>query len=247
VGGLPLFKEDDDLTRFTRHALLSLVLLACPAAAEGPELPRLLRLWPDSVAVPPGLTPYRPTRHNQRSVNNDPGTGPRPELTPHRTADDDALFGPNPNRLFPYRTPGGLHQAEDWESELGIALPPGRAIRTWTDYYQAVYPRPFRRWEYPAGTVAVDLLVRRSTGAPFELRRLKKTEAGWVAHTVWESADKPPGYRRPDRKCLDCHADAGDATRYGLGVRGNDFLFSVPIFSEGTVELDRGRWPLAER
>lgn len=221
-------------------ALVLGVVLTATAEERGTSPSILARLWPASVKFPAGMKLYKPTEYAQRSVV----LNSQPHLTPyHFTQDDGGAV--NPNRVFPYTSPGGLHAASDWTSVFGLRVPEGESIRVWTDtYYQITNARPVNRWEYPVGTVAADILVRKSTGEPFELRILSKTEDGWKALVPWQADRLPPGYQATDRKCLTCHQDAGDATRYGLTVRGNDFLFSPPIHVEGTVTLDDNRWPL---
>jgi len=212
------------------------LLLPCAGGEERGTSPSVLaRLWPTSVKFPTGMKLYRPTQYTQRSVNHND----RPLLTPHLMTRDDELFGENPNRVFPYAKPGGLHAAQGWSSVVGIALPEGKPVRTWQEYYQPVFPRPYVRWEFPTGTVVADILVNEATQKPFELRTLRKTEAGWVGRTPWQDDHLPHGYQQTDRKCVACHKDAGDAHRYGLGVRGNDFVFSWTPFAEGTVLLRR--------
>lgn len=220
-------------------ALATTLVLLLGSAEADTSPSTLAKLWPTSVKFPVGMKLYRPTQYTQRSVV----LNSQPHLTPYHRSQDDGIV--NPNRTFPYAVPGGLHVANDWESVFGLRIPEGESLTVWTDhYYQITNARPVHRWSYPVGTVAADILVRKSTGEPFELRLLKKTETGWKASVPWQADKLPPGYRRADRKCVDCHQDAGDATRYGLTVRGNDFLFSPPILAEGTVNLDYGKWPL---
>lgn len=220
---------------FVTALLTPCCLLLSSAESQEPRASsELARLWPASVKFPAGMQMYRPTQYTQRSVNNDE----RPQLTPHLLTRDDELFGENPNRVFPYAKPGGLHAAQGWRSLVGIALPEGQPVRTWQEYY-GVFPRPYVRWKFPVGTVVADLLVNEANGQPFELRTLRKTESGWVGRTPWQDDHLPHGYQRTDRKCVECHKDAGDAHRYGLGVRGNDFIFSWTPFREGSVLIRR--------
>ena len=228
--------------RLIGTALVFGATLAATAGERDLSPSYILKLWPASVKFPDGLRLYRPVEYTQRSVV----LNSQPNLTPYHFTEDDGSIV-NPNRQFPYVTPGGIHEASDWKSVFGILIPEGESISVWTDYYpQITNSRPVQRWSYPVGTVAADLLVRRSTGEPFELRMLKKTEEGWRASVPWQANNLPPGYQKSDRKCLTCHQDAGDATRYGLTVRGNDFLFSPPILTDGTVDLDRENWSIRD-
>lgn len=210
------------------------VAMTATAEDRGTSPSLLARLWPASVKFPAGMKLYKPTEYAQRSVNSNNA----PLLEPHHLLRDDVLFGRNPNRAFPYAAPGGLHAAQGWTSVVGIMIPEGQPVRTWHEYYGS-FPRPYVRWQFPVGTVVADILVNEINGKPFELRTLRKTETGWVGRTPWQDDHLPHGYQRTDRKCVECHKDAGDAHRYGLGVRGNDFVFSWTPFAEGTVLLRR--------
>lgn len=208
-------------------------------AAHADDTALLRRLWPREIPMPTNLRAYTPTQHGQRSVNNDNA----PLLTAqHIHADDHFANAPtviNPNRQFPYVKPGGLHAATGFRSLLGVALPEGKPVRAWLAHYQQAAPRPFVHWEFPVGSVFVDLLVNTETQKPFELRLLKKLVGGWKASAPWQADQLPAGYTVADRKCLSCHRDAGDHTKYGLGLRGGDFIFSFSPFREGSVLLRR--------
>lgn len=197
----------------------------------------LRRLWPQTVPMPKGMKGYKATQYGQRSVNNDN----RPLLTAQHVRADD-YFGNappviNPNREFPYVRPGGLHGATGFRSLLGVSLPEGKPVRAWQSFYQQAAPRPFVHWEFPVGTVFADLLVNTETEKPFELRLLKKTRDGWKASAPWQDDQLPKGYAATDRKCLTCHQDAGDHQKYGLALRGGDFIFSWSPFDGRTALL----------
>lgn len=222
-----------------RLALGTALALVFTSAARADDTALLRRLWPREIPMPKDLRAYTPTQHGQRSVNNDNA----PLLTAqHVRADDHFANAPtviNPNRQFPYVKPGGLHAATGFRSLLGVALPEGKPVRAWLAHYQQAAPRPFVHWEFPVGSVFADLLVNTETGKPFELRLLKKTRDGWKASAPWQADQLPAGYTATDRKCISCHRDAGDHTKYGLSTRGNDFVFSWTPFAEGSVLLRR--------
>jgi hypothetical protein len=219
--------------------MLTVALVLALAQTARADTALLRRLWPQSIPMPQGMQAYTPTQYGQRSVNNDNA----PLLTAqHVTKDDYFANAPpvvNPNRQFPYVKPGGLHAASGFRSLLGVAIPEGKAVRVWQSYYQTAAPRPFVHWEFPTGTVFADLLVNTETGKPFELRLLRKTADGWKASAPWQDDQLPSGYTVADRKCITCHRDAGDHTKYGLGLRGGDFIYSWQPFREGTVLLRR--------
>lgn len=204
--------------------------------------PTIVDLWPAEVRQPANLKPYSRTNHVQRSVVRNS----IPTIDIYRLNQNDDLFGRNPNQDFPYRVPGGLDLAEGWKSYLGISIPKGKRVYTWHVRPDQVSLRPFRFWEFPVGTEVFDLLVNEGSSRPFELRRLRREETNWKANVLWQADALPRGYQRTDRRCVDCHRDAGDATRYGLAVRGNDFIFSWSPFKEGTQELDYVSWPLRD-
>lgn len=217
-----------------KQSLIALSLL--PSSAS-----ELERLWPEGVTMPPTLRPYRKTEYGQRlTVTN----GLDQNLPWHIHQNDHNGQG---NREFPWRVPGGLDNATGWASHTGIAIPEGQYVRYWTERIEAGAPRPLPKvtWSFPVGTRVYDLLTHR--GQAFELRMLRKERDRWVGHTLWQGEDWPPGYRgvkATGRTCMGCHSKAGAWERYGPLVRGNDFVFSFTAFKEGTLEIDRTKFPV---
>lgn len=193
--------------------------------------------WPDKVPVPPGLKWYSPTRYAQRTVIQN---GYDYHTPVHENTDAYFSNAPpswNPNRIFPWRNSAGLdYRVPGWTSRTGIALPEGKSIMVWTEYIEAGASRPLPRisWQFPPGTVTVDLLSYR--GQPFEVRTRTKDERGtWRPRTLWEGGTPPPGYRGPVHKCAACHDRAGAWESYGTMIRGSDTVFSFPVLEEGTL------------
>ena len=208
--------------------------------------------WPASVRVPRNLRPFRKTDYGQYIVIMN---GQDYHSVAHKHAGHSVGFasgdGDNGNGRFPWAVPGGTDNVRGLTSLTGIALPEGKAVRYWVEKVEAgaIRPLPKVTWSFPRGTRVYDLLIHQ--GRPFELRMLKKGgESGaetWNGHTLWESGDWPAGYRgvkATGRSCIDCHSRAGKWERYGPLVRGNDYVFGVPILKEGTAQIDRNAFPV---
>lgn len=214
-----------------RAYLLSLSCLFCGFSVMGQEYypeseqAQIKALWPGEF--PARLKFYRPTRLSQRSVV----TGSTMTVE-YFDRDQDQHFANdkseiNQNRLFPYAVPGGLQNAKGWRSFTGVVT--GPEIERWHEVF------PFRgaaggflrkrNWSYPPINF-FDLLVN-DDGRAFEVRNLEKTKQGWEAFVIYRDPEaRPQGFTRVKSKdCLACHKDAGNP-KYGIAVRGNDFVFS---------------------
>ncbi len=251
------------LRRIVLIALASLTLpLSLPASEPQANDDLLRRLWPEHIKMPEGLRLYKKTQHSQRLVILNGQDDTRPV---HNQQDDvfaNAPTKPNPNRLFPWATSGGLHNATGWQSYAAVALPDDRPILWWWERIAAGASRPLPRiaWRFPVGTVFADLLVKDDE--LFELRTLTRTESGWVGRVLYETADKPAGYTDPGKvqlmdsphlrrigfrptssdRCMRCHNHAGGWLEYGVTLRGSDKIFSFPLLRNGTLTPDASTW-----
>src|SRR5713101_7162531 len=107
---------------------LTALLLASSAPAQGPWLSKQEQIltkaiWPANVAMPPSIRFYRPTNFTQRLAI----TGGQDTNHVYRLDQDDVWTNAppalNPNRLFPWAVPGGLHEVSGWGNRVGIAIP----------------------------------------------------------------------------------------------------------------------------
>jgi hypothetical protein len=234
-----------------RHSLLDLYEPPGPfddglkAASRARRLPQrsdlplpLALLWPADVDPINGLKLYQPTRYSQSLTVQ----GGRSSTTWHKTNFDltapDGKTLTNPNRIFPYSVPGGLHNSTGWMSMRAAKIP--GPVERWvesTSVPLARTPLPKVRWRYPPGTVFVDMLYK--DGVCFELRTATKKEDGkWDHEAVYRDHDAAPGtFHGAGMACASCHKDAGQSQGYGVTVRGDDFVFSYNPFIEGSFQV----------
>jgi hypothetical protein len=231
---------------------LTVLVLASVASAQGPWLSKQEQIvtkaiWPGNVDIPQSIRFYRPTSFTQRlAITNGQDTNHVYRL------DQDDVWGNsppalNPNRLFPWAAPGGLHEVSGWGSRVGIAIPDGKKIQIWRERVEVPLssrPLPKVRWSYPDGTVLADVLFTRE--AVFELRLREKVQGKWKSTVPFRDLDAAPkGYTGPGKRCAECHDQAGSQLQYGISLRGSDGAFSPAPLVEGTLMPDWENWPLA--
>ena len=198
----------------------------------GGEQARLTSLWPISVPRLKNLWFYRPARYSQRlAITNGADTN----ALYHASRDDvwgNAPTSFNPNRSFPYATPGGLDGLSGWESHVAVSYPDGEAPATWVEGVEAGAARllPKTRWAFPEGTVFANMLV--ADGETFTLRLLEKRSGGWESQVAFRGGKPPAGFKGAGKACVSCHSKAGASEQYGITVRGDDGIFSVTAFRE---------------
>ncbi|MDE2095678.1 MAG: hypothetical protein KGL39_00345 [Patescibacteria group bacterium] len=203
-------------------------------------------MWPKGIDIPHGLRFYKPTNWSQRVVINN-------GLDHHHWVhvDYDDYFANdrpkwNPNRLFPWRVPGGLDlrtnspyvwPKTDWESYIGCNVDVSQ-VQAWVERVEAGASRllPIHRWRFPRHTVFVDLLVNNKLGKPFELR-LRSNHSGvekWESTRVWSDKAAYPrhytGHAASGKTCNQCHSKPGSQEGYGIRLRGSDGCFSWPYY-----------------
>ena len=227
------------------RATLAILVLTPSLLADSPYLPpdqqkAIKAVWPESVDEPAGLRFYNSTWYSQRlAVTNGVPTNQLYQLN----RDDvwgNAPTSLNPNRQFPYRVPGGLHDLSGWQSFVAVAFPIGKHIEVWDEMVPVAQgvPQLKRRWGFPSGTVFVDVLT--SQGKAFEIRQRKKKLGVWDSSVIYrDHVAAPRGYRGAGKACVDCHKSAGASEQYGITVRGDDQTFSFPVLREGTLEANR--------
>lgn len=209
------------MMRIVLQAAAALVLGVTTAAGDD-----LDKLWPVEVPKPAGLKTYTPAAHSQRLVilNGQPHNHWWPIDRDHPFA--NAAPELNPNRIFPWRVPGGLDHAAGWVSIKAASIP--SAVKSWQEQVAvpaARLPLPKRRWAFPEGTVFVELLAQG--GRLFELRSRTKTADGWLSRVEFEDKSaRPAYYHGAGFACSRCHAHAGASLQYGITVRGDDETFS---------------------
>jgi hypothetical protein len=232
-------------------SVLAALLLASAASAQGPWLSQQEQMvtksiWPANVHMPPSIRFYRPTNYTQRlAVTNGQETN-----HVYRLDQDDVWTNAppalNPNRLFPWAVPGGLHEVRGWGNRVGIAIPDGKKVQIWRERVEVpLSSRPLSkfRWSFPDGTVLADMLFTRE--AVFELRLREKVQGKWKSTVPFRDLDAAPkGYTGPGKRCAECHDQAGSQLQYGIGLRGSDGAFSPSPLVEGTLTPDRDNWPL---
>lgn len=103
------------------------------------------------------------------------------------------------NAMNLWRVGGGLHESprNQWVSYKGVSLPD--KVSVWREPVvvpNAAHKLPAWRWEFPNGTIFVDMLVRRSgnTGWPFEIRTREKRGGQWesTAYRPWATEQELP-------------------------------------------------------
>ena len=237
----------------TALAFAIVLVITSAAPAQSPWLPepeqaKLRELWPAGVELPAGLKFYKRAEWSQSlSITDNVDT-----LLPYHESKDDYYANTmrtdvNPNRLFPWRFSGGLHEAKGWKSSVAIALPKGAKISVWRERVEAGarHKLPKQSWSFPVGTIAVDILSVRDQ--VFEVRTREKTADGWEPAVAFRGEVRPLGYNgRPGRSCASCHDKAGAQEGYGTRIRGNDTVFSAPILVPGSLEFDREHWPIKD-
>lgn len=208
----------------------SLLALFCFAAAVcGQIVPP--PGWPKDVPFPHGLKIYKPAQFGQYLVI-------RHDQPFHAWHDIKALdpsvnipVRTNPNQLPPWNASGGLSGFKGWRSIKMTTVDPSQ-VKTWKQNLQVAGTSqllPGWRWSFPNGTLFADLLVN-DAGKPFELRIREKIDGKWASMIAFEdAAEAPRGYKGAG-KCNSCHESAGSFQQYGLGIRGNDGVFSYSPF-----------------
>lgn len=186
---------------------------------------KLVSFWPKDVELPAGIVAYVPTRKSQRlTITNDVDTN----LIYDRDQDDYFSNAPtviNPNRQTPWAVPGGLDNAQGWESVVGVVMPEPPTVFNSRVEAGARHPLPKLRWSFPDGTMFVDLLTK--DGKPFELRTRRKVDGAWVSRVEFRDRSMSPvNYHGAGKACIECHQHAGSQLQYGIGLRGDDGAFS---------------------
>lgn len=208
-------------------------------------------LWPTTyVPKPEGAKRYEKTQWSVSlfTVEGDSRDWEEPVHNLYRTAVDGP---PNPNSDVrrDWVASGGLKSIKGWRSDGYLLIPKGKHILYWQEKVTvgggfdtvelrklpfAVRPLWKSRHAYPDGTQAFDNLTYK--GETFELRRLEKQDGVWRAKVLYKDMVKaPPGYLGHGKSsCFECHNKAGDTSAYGTAIRGDDGLFSPPVWVEGT-------------
>ncbi len=229
------------------------------SSATGPWLPeseqrRLAALWP---GLPEGARFFRATQFTQYAAHNN-----SPFVMAWSKNHDHPFYmqapALNPNRMFPYRVPGGLDHVpgHEWSSNFWALIPKGERIVVWEEQARvsnAPYGwLPQKRKSFPDGTKFGDLLLNKY-GEPFEGRVRTKEPDGdfpWASRLAFSHEEnKPPGYvghLQSGRSCAGCH-DNRELPVYFINVRRDDGAFSASCFKEGTLEWDFDNWPLVRR
>lgn len=158
--------------------------------ATGPWLPQEMQesiraAWPDGVPIGDNLKFYDIPQYVQQ-VSYD--TGPRWRLVPLAQAGEQ----------HPWIVSGGMHHVprDQWESVKGLDLPPGERILVWDELVNVNAPTllPRKRWRFPVGTKAYDVLFRlknengKTEAHIFEVRVQEREKDGWDHGTVY----RPP-------------------------------------------------------
>jgi hypothetical protein len=173
----------------TRIASLLIVLLASTITyAQAPWLvqkdqARLKSLWPEEVPWPETMKFYKLPMAQQRIKILDD----RSYYAFHLTDKDE--------EKEIWTVSGGLHSSprSEWGNVTGLAIPKGKKIKIWIG--QRAIPRTGQlldslEWEFPTGTVAVDVLIRIKPKQQyvFELRMRTKKQGGWdsIAYRPYE-------------------------------------------------------------
>lgn len=98
---------------------------------------------------------------------------------------------PVTNKIHPWAVSGGMHWANpaDWRNSVALELPKGQKVSWWVEQTDAGAPGPVPkvRWQFPVGTVAYDVLIRRRAYSErvFEVRIHRKLRDGWSAGETW--------------------------------------------------------------
>jgi len=148
--------------------------------ARGPWLSKvdqdyIRKLWPAGVPSGAGLKFYDlPQKYQSRIFLNG---------RPNRT------ILPVVNEDHPWHVSGGMHHIprDQWRSVKGLDLP--GPITIWESSEDAGAPGPVNklRWQFPEGTIAYDVLLRRKDGKEwvFEVRVHEKEKEGWDHGTTY--------------------------------------------------------------
>lgn len=213
----------------TRISCFVLILLAEPALAQWlsePQQQRFQRLWETTgVEFPEGMKAYKPTELSQRIAitNNRESHAWYP-----KDKDDvwsNAPVAVNPNRIFPWAVPGGLHKSVGWNHTTGIYLP--SQPKVWSEKLPIKNGGKITglKWEYPDGTVTADMLTH--LGKVFELRVRSKVDGKWESSVVFrDKLVRPTYFVGAGKVCSECHDKAGSSLQYGIVLRGSDTVFS---------------------
>lgn len=201
------------------------------------EQDRIKAAWPVGLAFPKDLKFYSLPRRYQRLYTM--SSRPYNDIVP---LEDGSLQFVHSGGL------AGVDQSE-WISRKGLAIPEGSRISVWQEYtdVRAFALTPRWRWQFPAGTVAVDALFN-ADGKAFEIRTQTKKGDGWMTKVIHKDEDAAPrGYTGLKQSCASCHDYAEAVTNvpgriYRHVIWGSDGRFSWRPFDE-SGNLDR-RWPI---
>lgn len=234
-----------------RFATIFILLVAASANGQSiwepdHEQAALAAAWPTSDVPVPRF--YVKAKYSQRlTITNE-----RDQTIPYHIDSPD-LGRFNPNALFPWAVPGGLHNAVGWRNRVGVVFPKvasdgprrpavggqsdtGRIV-IWSERVDAGAERKQvqYRWAFPEGTVFYDVLHTRE--AIFEIRTRTKRAGEWVPAVPYrDKAYFPRGYAGTAGKaCVECHRGAGTQDGYGVRVRGDDHCFTFPVLVDGTL------------
>lgn len=204
----------------------------------GSEQQRLRALLPKSVTGKPLFYALTPLYQQMYTMN-----GGRSRFNVPTPLDSDA-----PQDLI---VSGGMRGLHGWKSMKALDIPAGAKIVVWEsdEDVRAFSLVPRKRWRFPVGTVAYDVLLN-DAGEVFEARTQTRTEDGWETK-VHKGEGKPPaGYAGAGQACASCHQYAGGLSDvpgriYRHAIWGNDGRFSWrPYKADGTWDE---RWPIARK
>lgn len=183
-----------------RYKFLLCFLFLVPGShcwAQAPWLPAseqqaVRDLWPAGVPWPENLKFYRLPRASQVLATSN-------GLPYYRMK-----FSGDPKDIW--TVPGGLWFAprSSWRNVTGLALPTGSAITVWLQkhdvlnsfgYYQKEWALD---WEFPAGTTAVDVLIKMPENRAFEVRVRTKspTGSGWDSGVAYRPLSEAPNQNK---------------------------------------------------
>ena len=89
----------------------------------------------------------------------------------------------------PWKVSGGMHwtDSSEWRNATALDIPDGAKIVVWGQRIDAGAFVPVQKvfWQFPVGTIAYDVLIRRvDPERVFEVRTHERTRGGWAnAHT----------------------------------------------------------------
>jgi hypothetical protein len=174
-----------------------LILSAIVVNAQEPwlakhEQMRMRRLMPEGVPVSERLKFYRLSQVYQSRVE----LNGAPTLT----------IRPVSQHIKPWSTSGGMHHVptSEWRNVTGLDVPEGKKILVWIEHHNGyalapLVPRYY--WQFPVGTVAYDVLIRRGeVERVFEVRTQERTKDGWSDSTAYRPdveipEQKPQGWK----------------------------------------------------